>query len=834
MDSVRIIRSELVGTSKSKTVVLETLVKANALNRTGNIDYNKYGQLDCVGFEKVSEKFVDNFLFKVLVPDYNTKKDKHKKMLRNNFVGSQNRKIRELLAANDLENCVVKAITFYKVIPEEDMLGNMPDRNKNKEVETYYEQVFKIACPNVDYDAVMQFLRYVDYNSYGFFLKDLDITMDYAGSFDKYKCIEHLTTFKDFREQGTIKNGEEFPRTIVNNDTLVGKNCLTWMEEVDGYTTRQKIYNKMVQMLESKSVRNNVGSHWKDWASQSGTRLANARDQAKNRGLTRAEVTFYIENDIPDETNINTALEHIVKYIPLEIVYSTTYANIWKSYCENFKHSLVCIDRSKDIGIIVYTYNQITGNISGNVVEKWNEKEKWCLDKLTLNGNLPLDIIEVTEVTKVFVENSKDCVLDIAGNRYCKINKDRSTIFTTRLVSNKGIFSYNTETYKGENIKLLEKAGFLEHENCIPYLGKQNANIASKADAELRKIEPLKVHLQFRKENKKKREENFKMKSVEELKNIEEKTKPLFLELKNEKDHMDWVKLCKHILSGEQTKKLVDLKQGTYVVRAARKVNSRFGKQYKLLIENDDNLVATWANKPIRETLQKAEEDKSVCVQDDLLYLLHDNLGYLNITGKGDTFNRKKIVYCKLTINTKEDDADKRDIVKEAEKEAINTRIPRENLLPYRDYPNLTTLPIGSLHNVDGWAFLNHYGTERLIISLAGKVYQAGDNLEENIEQLNYMCKIKIKKFRVNRSRNIKFAVCSVYEKGDWTAYLDYNKVDILSQDDLDGETCILDVRTVDVKGQKRKLLLTDRGDGQTVYKLKKSKLEEHIKVGFI
>ena len=51
------------------------------------------------------------------------------------------------------------------------------------------------------------------------------------------------------------------------------------------------------------------------------------------------------------------------------------------------------------------------------------------------------------------------------------------------------------------------------------------------------------------------------------------------------------------------------------------------------------------------------------------------------------------------------------------------------------------------------------------------------------------MCKIKIEKFRVNRSRNIKYAVCSVYEKGDWTAYLDYNKVQILSQDDFDGET---------------------------------------------
>ena len=110
MDSIRINLSELVGTSKSKTAVLETLMKANVLNQTGNIDYNKYGQLYNVGFKKVSEKFVDNFLVKVLVPDYNTKNGKTKKDLtRNSFVGSKNKKIRDLLAANDLEKSLVKA-----------------------------------------------------------------------------------------------------------------------------------------------------------------------------------------------------------------------------------------------------------------------------------------------------------------------------------------------------------------------------------------------------------------------------------------------------------------------------------------------------------------------------------------------------------------------------------------------------------------------------------------------------------------------------------------------------------------------------------------------------
>ena len=64
--------------------------------------------------------------------------------------------------------------------------------------------------------------------------------------------------------------------------------------------------------------------------------------------------------------------------------------------------------------------------------------------------------------------------------------------------------------------------------------------------------------------------------------------------------------------------------------------------------------------------------------------------------------------------------------------------------------------------------------------------------------------------------------------------HADYEKVKILPKEKMDGNTCVLDVRTVNVKGQKRKLILTDRGDGPIVYKLKKSKLEESVKVGLI
>ena len=114
MESTSLYRSELVGKTQSKTAVLESLVRANALNRTGNVDYNQYGKLDGVGFEKVSAKFVDNFIFANLVPDYNTKKIKGKKPS-NMFVGSQNKTIRELLDANGLEKCIVKSTGMNKV-----------------------------------------------------------------------------------------------------------------------------------------------------------------------------------------------------------------------------------------------------------------------------------------------------------------------------------------------------------------------------------------------------------------------------------------------------------------------------------------------------------------------------------------------------------------------------------------------------------------------------------------------------------------------------------------------------------------------------------------------
>ena len=70
-------RSELVGNAKSKTALVEQVARWNSLNRTGKVNYNEFGTKDGTGLQSVTEKFVDNFLLRVLVADYNTKNGKN-------------------------------------------------------------------------------------------------------------------------------------------------------------------------------------------------------------------------------------------------------------------------------------------------------------------------------------------------------------------------------------------------------------------------------------------------------------------------------------------------------------------------------------------------------------------------------------------------------------------------------------------------------------------------------------------------------------------------------------------------------------------------------------
>ena len=74
-----------------------------------------------------------------------------------------------------------------------------------------------------------------------------------------------------------------------------------------------------------------------------------------------------------------------------------------------------------------------------------------------------------------------------------------------------------------------------------------------------------------------------------------------------------------------------------------------------------------------------------------------------------------------------------------------------------------------------------------------------------------------------------KYVVCKIVEKGDWSGLVDYKLVPMLLSKNKDAK--VLDVKTVTHNSKKRKLVLLEGGN---VYKIKKSKLEEHVSPGLI
>lgn len=467
---------ELCGRSTRLTACMEQLALQNALNRTGTINYNKYGTKDGIGFIPCSEKFVESFQLHVLVPDYLVHKNKYLE------IANVNKCLWESLKQHGLNHSHVTATGLRKTKLQEHMLHSVPFRCREKETDdtNYYLQEYKIACAEEAYDRVLSFLRAQDYNTSGLFLKDIDVSMNYAGSFDKIEVLEALVNTKGFRLQHADHNDEE--RTILLNSRDVGRNCLTYMETRDDMTTRCRIYNKMVKILEYKGLQYRIGQHWLDWVHQTSTRLAKARDLARQRGLTHAKVTFSCGSRVPDDAFIEETLLRVTSYVDASLVYSTPYEATWKAYCDTFQHSLVIIDRHHDTALLVYSVNEVTKNVSGNLVRKWSEKERWCLAHLLLSGSLPVDVIDIHRACTTFSKKTKDTLLDIQGARYFRKTESGGIDFSTRLVSHGGVYVSRHQSTKGQNDWLLENAGFVPHPNCTPQLAHQRADKTTKID----------------------------------------------------------------------------------------------------------------------------------------------------------------------------------------------------------------------------------------------------------------------------------------------------------------------------------------------------------------
>ena len=333
-------------------------------------------------------------------------------------------------------------------------------------------------------------------------------------------------------------------------------------------STRSKIYNKMVQMLECKGVRDTIGCHWKDWVSQEDTRLACVRDEANQKGLTRVEVAFYCKNEIPSDEIMEATLKRMVQYVAASLVCTTPYACVLNAYCDSLVHSLVVVDRTQDEALIVYSYNELMQNISGQCISKSSEREMWSLANLTLNGNLLMDLIEILHISKTGKGNDR---LQLSGARNFKVMPDGKNNFTTRLVSHNGVFASFNGT-ENSNEDLVKMAGLQLHVNCSPYLAHVKANLQSKVRAEFILAQEIDIVIPRRKNIRAKHTDKWALKDTVQ--------QTIELELKEKREKLIALELYTEKYSDNEIIPLCSLKLETYQIMALKNHNKIWRQIY--------------------------------------------------------------------------------------------------------------------------------------------------------------------------------------------------------------------------------------------------------------
>ena len=332
-----------------------------------------------------------------------------------------------------------------------------------------------------------------------------------------------------------------------------------------------------------------------------------------------------------------------------------------------------------------------------------------------------------------------------------------------------------------------------------------------------------------------------KQRIVEEAAKIEQVRRPLMTRLVQLKEELRTVQEYSSQFRNLTSIHLQYLEQGEYNVMAAMKTAGKYGDRYQLCIQLADNpnlhdgLYIVWSNyyiSNILNGLKEADLEKLIDKESGYLTLYNRPLGKLTILGQDTNIYGKITVFCrfevdlgdsechisKLKTSVKQGIQDFTDEITRSVTSCRNVMpvIPKESLRNYRDYKNLSDLPPKSLHMVTGISRIMHYGKDRLVVQIKDTIYQAGEDLDSKSDDLKTIDMwVRIEKIATNWITRARFAVCSVHDSCDWSTLVDYSQTEMLRK--LDGSTCIVDIKTVQVKGAKRKVLLSNTGN---VFKL--------------
>jgi len=441
--------------------LLRRLAIGNTANKTGHLDYVACRTPHRSKFSPQTVAFCDNFLVRVIVPDYHLKKPEvdDSGIAVNEEVDGRSKQychlgdrmtvLRDIMrdyqvegdterfsfTQSDKRRVIVKPVPMTPLSDADRVLLGRLGYNRcvfnhqpHKHVESgdqatkFYWQNIKISCQDSSLQFVIDFIRSGVLNNEKMYLKDFDTTIDCGGVFKRAEVLKYLNTL-GFNLQNASGNSRVAGSCVLENTVDVGENCITWMTEIDGFRARLKLYLKLVQELEMAAVRADVGAHVWDWMCSHDNRLADARDATTETGMTRAEITVYFDrkpggldedgNATLDSMDFHTAYRQLkseaqwmadiatraVQIVPEELVYDCPHRQMVTNWLNNMKHMLVLYDCMDDLGLVVYGFNEVTDKVAGYAVtSNWNRLSSYVMQMLMVK-DLPIDVITIQRGT---------------------------------------------------------------------------------------------------------------------------------------------------------------------------------------------------------------------------------------------------------------------------------------------------------------------------------------------------------------------------------------------------------------------------------------------------
>lgn len=433
--------TELFGRRKSIKSKIVSLFRSNKdiLSDVAGVDYNEFYTEKGVFLEKLGPEFVDTLV--VVCPVNSEEFDENGDS--KDLCSEYNKRICCLFDKYKLRGVFAKTIgssryADYSLIPQSVYTEYKKTRPATDKWQDGYLK-FKLDTGKFGLDEIFDVIENEDMWHVAakdfIFHKELDVTQDYVGSMDRTTIERHLLKLGLMKGvSAAVAQKLGAIGLILENSSDVGDNCITWLEFHENFVLRKKLYLKIVQMLEMASVRSEIGSNVPNLVANKEEEFQKKLVQAKDRGLTRLECTFYT-NKVYKKQVYKDELQNMLGLVNKPFFYTTPFESSWKSLAKRIISSMfIYVPETGELAYCQWI-NSLTGKIQGMYVKGVDEDAmKWIRDAYSFNDR-PIYFLrlDIQDTKCIFVDQEiyfrdEDSITLIPGVRKSMYPSKRTTV----------------------------------------------------------------------------------------------------------------------------------------------------------------------------------------------------------------------------------------------------------------------------------------------------------------------------------------------------------------------------------------------------------------------